>query len=187
MKDQLSMRIKIGDEQAFELLFRKYYVSLCVFANKYFNDPEEAREVVQEVFTKIWNGRKDLDLDESLNHYLFKSVSNLCINKLRRRKVESRYAEIYKQVYLNSVEISPYESLVASELKDKIASALNKIPPRCRTIFDLSRVEGLAYNEIAKTLNISVKTVETQMSKALSRLRYELKEYLKLIIILFLF
>lgn len=180
VRDQLPDRIKLGDEQAFELLFRKYYVRLCGFANKYFNNPEEAREVVQEVFTKIWNGRKDLDLDESLNHYLFKTASNISINKLRRKKVESRYVELYKQVYLNNDGITPHESLIAHDLDKNITSAMKKIPPKCKIIFDLSREEGLGYNEIAKQLNISVKTVEAHMSKALSILRFELKEYLKM-------
>ena len=71
----------MGDEQAFELLFRKYYIRLCGFANKYFNDPEEAREIVQEVFTKIWEGREDINPEESLCSYLFKITSNISINR----------------------------------------------------------------------------------------------------------
>jgi len=179
----LALRIKLGDEQAFELLFRKYYVRLCGFANKYFNDPEEAREVVQEVFTKIWEGREDIDPEESLRAYLFKITQNICINKLRLKKVESKYIEIYKLVYVDNREVSPYESLIANELNDNITTALSKIPPKCRKIFDLSRVEGLKYSEIAVTLSISVKTVEAQISKALQILRLELKDYLKMVII----
>ena len=178
MKDQLAMRIRIGDELAFELLFRKYYLRLCAFANKYLNDFEEAREVVQEVFIKIWEGREDINPEESLCSYLFKITSNRCINRLRHKKVESKYIEIYKLVYVENREISPIESLLADEQNDKINFALKKIPPKCRKIFDLSRVEGLRYSEIATTLSISVKTVEAQMSKALKILRVELKEYL---------
>ena len=178
LKDPLATRIKIGDQQAFELLFRKYYIRLCGYANKYFNDSEEAREVVQEVFTKIWEGREDINPDESLSSYLFKITSNISINRLRHKQVESKYVEIYKLVYVDNREISPYESLLAGELNDNIALALNKIPPKCKRIFDLSRIEGLKYNEIAVILQISVKTVEAHMSKALSILRYELREYL---------
>jgi RNA polymerase sigma-70 factor (ECF subfamily) len=183
MIDHLALRIKLGDEQAFELLFRKYYVRLCGFANKYFDDPEEAREVVQEVFTKIWEGREDIDPEESLRAYLFKITRNICINKLRRKQVESKYIEIYKFIYVDNKEVSPYESLIADELNDNITTALSKIPQKCRRIFDLSRVEGLKYNEIAENLHISVKTVEAQMSKALQILRLELKDYLKMAII----
>ena len=183
MTDQLALRIKLGDEQAFELLFRKYYVRLCGFANKFLNDTEEAQEAVQEVFTKIWEGREDIDPEESLRAYIFKITRNICINKLRRKQVESKYIEIYKLVYTENREFSPYDSLIADELNENITNALNKIPATCRRIFDLSRVEGLKYREIAVALHISVKTVEAQMSKSLHILRYELREYLKIIII----
>lgn len=183
MKDQLSLRIKLGDEQAFELLFRKFYSRLCGFANKYSNDPEDAKEVVQEVFTKIWEGREDIDPEELLTAYLFKITRNICINKFHRKKVESKYIEIYKLVYVDNKEVSPYESLLAQELSDNITVAINKIPPKCKRIFELSRVEGLKYSEIAETLKISVKTVEAQMSKALQIMRVELRDYIKILII----
>jgi RNA polymerase sigma-70 factor, ECF subfamily len=186
MKDPLALRINRGDEQAYELLFRKYYIRLCGFANKYFNDPEAAREVVQEVFTKIWEVRGDINPDESLCSYLFKITSNISINKLRHMQVESKYIEIYKLVYVDNREVSPHESLLAIELDNNITIALNKIPPKCRRIFELSRVEGLKYSEIAVILKISVKTVEAQMSKALNILRYELREYLTILIIPFI-
>ena len=178
MSDQLSLRIKLGDEQAFELLFRKYYVRLCGFANKFLNHTEDAREVVQEVFTKIWEGREDIDPEESLNAYLFKITQNISINKLRRKQVESKYNEIYKLVYIDHSDISPYESLLAHELNESITTAVSKIPARCRRIFELSRREGLKYCEIASELKISEKTVEAHMSKALKILRLELKDYL---------
>ena len=120
MKDLIAVRIKMGDEQAFELLFRKYYTRLCGFANKFLNDPEEARNIVQEVFTKIWEDREDIDPDSSLNSYIFKITQNLSLNKLTRKKVESKYVEIYKQVYLNKSEISPFESILAKELENNI-------------------------------------------------------------------
>jgi RNA polymerase sigma-70 factor (ECF subfamily) len=184
MKDPLSKRIRSGDEQAYELLFRKFYIRLCRFANKFLNDPEEAKEVVQEVFTKIWEGRKEIDPDVSLNAYLFKITQNISINKLRRKKVESKYIEIYKLVYIDHMEITPHDSLLANELNNSISAAMCKIPAKCKRIFELSRGEGLKYKEIAIALNISVKTVETQMSKALNILRLELKDYIKILIIL---
>lgn len=178
MKDQLAARIKLGDEQAFELLFRKYYVRLCGFANKFLKDPEEAYGVVQEAFIKIWEGREVIDPENSLKAYLFKIAQNICLNKLRRMKVESKYLEIYKLVYLDNREFSVNESLLARELENNFATAINIIPPKCRKVFELSRLDGLKYSEIAKVLHISVKTVEAQMSKALQILRVELKDYL---------
>ena len=183
MKDPLAMRIKLGDEQAFELLFRKYYVRLCAFANKYLNDPEESREIVQYVFAKIWEGRDEIDPDDCLKAYLFKIAQNLSLNKLRRKKVESRYTEVLKLVYIEQKEFSAHESLIARELEERISHSIGKLPSECRRVFELSRVEGLKYREIADTLNISVKTVEAQMSKAIRSLRIELSDYLVLLII----
>lgn len=183
MKDQLAVRIKLGDEQAFELFFRKYYVRLCAFANKFLNDPEEAKEIVQDVFSKIWEGRDEIDPEDSLKSYVFKIAQNLSINKLRRKKVETAYTEIYKLVYIEHLEFSAHESLLAKELEENIAQAINKLPAECSKIFELSRVEGLKYREIADTLHISVKTVEAQMSKALKSLRLELSDYLTFLII----
>lgn len=178
------MRIKFGDEQALELLFRKFNVRLCAFANKFLNDTEEAQEVVQEMFIKIWEGRDEIDPEESLKSYIFKIVQNLSLNKLRRKKVESRYVEIYKQVYLEHKEFSAHESLLAKELEGHISQSIGKLPGECRKIFELSRFEGLKYREIADTLNISIKTVEAQMSKALRYLRIELRDYLTLFLLL---
>jgi RNA polymerase sigma-70 factor, ECF subfamily len=184
MKDQLAIRIKLGDEQAFELFFRKYNIRLCAFANKFLNDPEEAQEVVQDMFVKIWIAREDIDPGNSLKSYVFKTVQNLSINKLRRKKVESKYIEILQLVYVDNHEFSPQESLQGMELEAHIIRSIKKLPGECRKIFELSRSEGLKYKEIAETLNISVKTVEAQMSKALRSLRLELADYFTLLIII---
>jgi RNA polymerase sigma-70 factor, ECF subfamily len=187
MRDQLALRIKFGDEQAFELLFRKYYVRLCGFANKFLNDPEESREIVQEVFMKIWEQREDIDPEDSLKSYLFKIAQNLSLNRLRKKKVETRYIEVYKLVYIDHTEFTSYESLLARELEANFTTAIDTIPPKCKRVFKLSRMEGLKYSEIAEILNISVKTVETQMSKALHILRLELKDYLDILLLIIIF
>jgi RNA polymerase sigma-70 factor, ECF subfamily len=187
MKDQLALRIKLGDKQAFELLFRKYYIRICSFANKFVNDPETAREIAQEVFIKIWEGRDEIDPEDSFKAYLYKIAQNLSINKLRRAKVESRYIEIFKQVYIEHHDYSSHESLLAKELEENIAIAIDKLPAECRKVFKLSRIEGLKYKEIAETLQISIKTVEGQISKALRMIRLELKDYFVLALILLTF
>jgi RNA polymerase sigma-70 factor, ECF subfamily len=183
MKDQLATRIKLGDEQAFELFFRKYNIRLCAFANKFLNNPEESQEVVQDMFVKIWEARDEIDPENSLKSYVFKTVQNLSINKLRRKKVESKYIEIFQLVYVDNHEFSAQESLQVRELEAHIVRSIKKLPGECRKIFELSRSEGLKYKEIAETLNISVKTVESQMSKALRSLRVELAEYITLFLI----
>jgi RNA polymerase sigma-70 factor (ECF subfamily) len=175
---QLAMRIKLGDQQAFELLFRKFYLRLCIFTNKFLNNPEEAKEVSQDVFVKIWEGRNNIDPEDSLKSYLFKIAQNISLNKLQREKVKIKYAEILKLVYFEQLEISAHESLVASELEEHIAKSIKNLPAECRKVFELSRNDGLKYREIAEALKISIKTVEAQMSKALWSLRIELRDYL---------
>lgn len=185
--DRLAERIKLGDEQAFELLFRRYFVRLSAFANKFLNDSDLSQEIVQEVFMKIWETREDINPDDSLKSYLFKIAQNLSINKLKRAKVESRYKEVFKLVYFDHQEFSAHESLLAKELEENISISIGNLPPECRKIFELSRNEGLKYREIADTLHISVKTVESQMSKAIKTLRSELRDYLTLLIIVLYF
>ena len=186
MKDQLSVRIKLGDEQAFELFFRKFNLRLCVFANKFLNDPEVAKEIVQDAFVKVWEGRDEIDPEDSLRSYIFKIVQNLSINKLRKREVESRYIEIYKLVYIEQHEFSAHEIYAASELEEHLTDSISKLPAGCREIFKLSRNEGLKYSEIADILNISPKTVEAQMSKALRLLKLKLSIYLTILTIAFI-
>jgi RNA polymerase sigma-70 factor, ECF subfamily len=180
MRDLLAQRIVLGDQQAFELLFRKYYISLCGFANKFLNNHNEAQDIVQEVFANLWENRELIDSDNSLKAYIFKIAQNLSINKLRRKEVESKYTEVFKLVYVDHKEFSSYESLLAKELEAKISLAIENLPPECSKVFKMSRMQSLKYNEIADALKISVKTVETQMSKALRILRIELREYTSL-------
>ncbi len=142
MKDQLAFRIKNGDEYSFELLFRKYYVRLCCFTNKFLNDPEEAREIVQEVFLKLWEAREDINPDDSITSYLFIFARNKSINKLRRRNVESKYTGILQMVYAENREIFPHDSFLVNELDNEFTIAVEKIPTKCREIFALNRVEG---------------------------------------------
>ena len=183
MKDPLIIRIKLGDKQAFELLFRKYYVRLCGFANKFLDDPDLATDIVQEVFIKIWEGRVDLDSEDSVKSYIFKITQNLSLNKLRRSRIESKYLEILKLEYHENQEFSVYESLLAQELGNNITLAIAKLPAECRKVFELNRIEGFKYKEIAEKLDISVKTVEAQMSKALRILRTELRDYITVVTI----
>lgn len=178
MKDLLAWRIKRGDTQAFELFFRKYYARLCSFSNKFVHDPEQSRDIVSDAFLKIWENRMDIDPENSLVSLLFKITQNLSINHLRSKTVESKYLEILKITYIENSDFSNYETTIKNELENKIKAAMGKIPARCKQVFELSRTEGLKYNQIAEQMNISVKTVEVQMSKALKILREELIDFL---------
>ncbi|MCL4481634.1 MAG: RNA polymerase sigma-70 factor [Bacteroidetes bacterium] len=181
---KFSSKLESGEEQAFELLFRKYYLRLCGFANKFIANQHESEEIVQEVFLNIWKKRDQLKLDNEIRPYLFKSVQNLCFNFIAHQKVIDSYYSVIESVYQNqSEDFNSYESVLYTELQIKVDDAIKSLPEQCRKIFQLSRDENLKYHEIAEMLGISVKTVETQMSRALSKLKSELKDYLVVIII----
>lgn len=176
-------QIQQGNESAFEELFRTYYQGLCNYGNSMLKDMDEAEEVVQNVFCQFWEKRENLDIQISLKSYLYKMVHNACLNKIKHQKVKNVY-EQYK-VSLGQGQSQPASHLaIENELEAKIKEAINALPEQCRIIFCLSRYEELKYAEIANQLDISVKTVENQMGKALKILREKLSDYLVLLVLL---
>jgi RNA polymerase sigma-19 factor, ECF subfamily len=148
---------------------------------------EDAEDIVQETFYKIWKNKNELDENKSIQSYLFTSVRNSCLNILLHKKTENQYARLMACVYLdNRNEINPHESLVAGDIEKDFQTALESLPSQCRKIFELNRLDGLKYQEIAERLNISIKTVETQMSRALVKIRFRLKEHLSTLYLLLL-
>lgn len=146
------------------------------FAINYISDKDQAEELVQEVFASIWSKADRLILQSSPRAYLFTSTRNACLNFLKHKKVEQAYLE---QTTLHQEQGDPIEY---EELIQRLEKAMEKIPEKCREIFELSRFEGKRYKEIAEELGLSLKTVENQMGKALKILRNELGDYLPLII-----
>jgi RNA polymerase sigma-70 factor (ECF subfamily) len=180
----IALKSKSDEELAFEILFREYYVRLCGFANKFISSSTESEEIVQEVFLNIWKKRGQYKLNDEIRPYLFKSVQNLCFNFLEHKKLTDKYYSIIEIVYKDHTEdYNTYESVLYTEFENKASAAINSLPVQCRKIFQMSREDGLKYSEIAEKLGISVKTVETQMSRALSKLRTELNDYLTAVII----
>lgn len=174
--------IRTGDEQAFEQLFRDQYPVLCGYARKYLDDVDQAEEVVQEMFFNFWQKKEKLDINISIEAYLFRSVRNSCLNYLKHLKIreEHRLATNHE---LRKKEQEIHDSVVALELQERIENVIDQLPPERKKIFKMSRYEELKYKEIAEKLNLSVKTVEAQMGKALKYLRLHLAEYLSVFII----
>ena len=183
---ELIRSIKQGDKTSFELLFRRLYPRLCAYAQKFIHDIHDSEEIVQELFINLWKNHDRIDENQSLNSYLFISVKNRCLNLLESRNSRSKHAKLLWYLYvLQSTENNnAFQQLVANDLEKDLTIALAHLPKECKKIFELSRLEGLKYQEIADRLNISIKTVETQMSRALTRLRLELKEYITVLLIL---
>ncbi len=178
----LIIRLKNGDEQAFELLYRKYFRRLCAFANKYLHDYDVTQEVVQEVFYTIWEKREHLDSNKEILPFLFQSTKNRSLHILEHQKVEDKYQQVIQYAYSQGDFFDVQDSLLAKELEAKLGEIIESLPEKCRKIFLLSRQEGKKYKDIAEELNISVKTVETQMSRALKVFREELKDYLSIVL-----
>jgi RNA polymerase sigma-70 factor (ECF subfamily) len=172
---ELFERIKQSDENAFETLFHKYYRYLCSYASKIIQDDDSAEEIVQDFFVKIWEKRGQLTIETSIKNYLFRSVKNLCINYIQHNKTKIRYAQ--KVISELENNYSDDDSFPEIELAQKIKESIDSLPEKRKEIFKLSRQDGLKYHEIATTLNISIKTVETQMSLAIKTLREKLKYY----------
>lgn len=144
------------------------------FAHQYLNDWVTAEEVVQDMFSNIWSKSDSIKIRTNTKSYLYGSVRNACLNILKHQKVISAHHEYVK----NANDFYENDFLELNELEEKISQGLEQLPSKCREIFELSRFEEKKYKEIAETLNISVKTVETQMSKALKVMREVLGQYL---------
>lgn len=175
-------QISQGNQQAFEALFKGYYANLCGYAIKYVWEKEQAEEIVQDLFYNLWEKRENLFISSSLDSYLFRAVRNACLNYLKHKKVRDNYASSTKSMYSpgEGHDHNPVETL---ELQKSIDDAIESLPPERKKIFKLSRFEGLKYKEIAEQLDISIKTVEAQMGKALKYLREELDEFLVILIL----
>jgi len=170
--------IKQGNQQAFEKFFKMFYAPLCGFALGFLGDRDEAEELVQDTFVKLWEKRDEISIETSLKSYLYSSVRNACFNYLKHLKVRQAHAAEEKHFG------EPTEEITANEVSTNIDLALSKLPEKCREVFELSRFKGMKYQEIAEYLNISVKTVENQMGKALKVMRVELAEFLTIVFIL---
>jgi RNA polymerase sigma-70 factor (ECF subfamily) len=173
------------DKSSFEELFRTYFAPLCSFAQKYVGDAGDAKDIIHQVFIGLWHKRDDVDLTTSLKSYLFTGVHNRCLNYIRDRKKLVQFDAPQHESELGGY-LESRDYLEASETEAQINRALDELPEKCREIFMLNRFDQLKYREIAAKLNISVKTVETQMSRALKVLREKLSDLVTVLIIYFI-
>lgn len=177
-------RLKKGENTAYETLFRLYFDRLFYFAKSYLEDEDEAKEITQNVFFKFWKKRASLNIDSNLNAYLFRMTKNECLDYFKHQKVKANYHDVIQRerASLNQTSLQDHPDLllIESELEEKVNQILNELPPRCKQIFIKSRFEGLKYKEISSEMNISIRTVEHQIAKALRLFRRELQEYMGL-------
>ncbi|WP_245950754.1 RNA polymerase sigma-70 factor [Chitinophaga dinghuensis] len=168
----------------FEQLFKTHYKGLHAYACTILKDDIMAEEMVQNVFCKLWEKSKDIQIKSSVSGYLYRAVYHESINHIRHEKVKAAHAA-HTRYRMNQPGATSHAAgkVQLRELQEKIDKALMVLPEKCRTVFQLSRFEDLKYQEIADRLSISVKTVENQMGKALRILREQLVDFLPLLLI----
>ncbi|MCD7935551.1 MAG: RNA polymerase sigma-70 factor, partial [Tannerellaceae bacterium] len=163
----------------FKTLFLKYYYALCLYAYKIVQDMNVAEDLVQDVFFDTWEKRKQIDLRQPLKSYLYKATYHKCIDHIRQIRLreeklnepdELSFFDMYTQ---NSIQ-SQYDEIHINEIIKEINNCKAKLPQQCRYIFELSREENLKNKEIAELLDISIKAVEKQLTKALKEIRSHL-------------
>ena len=185
-KSYIHGRLVAGDIAAFEMLYNEQYTPLCHFSQRFVFDLDTAREIVQDVFVRIWEQRNSLPVEISLKPYLYTSVRNKSIDYLKHLNVENEFEKRRIKEIQNPANNSlntndhPLDGLITKELENSIKDAIENLPERCKEIFKLSRFKGLKYREIAEELDISVKTVETQMSMAIESLKEKLSNHLSI-------
>lgn len=176
---ELIQRIQSGDKEAFSQLYQTYFFNLCEFAYRYVKMPSVCEELVQDLFLNIWMMREQWKPGGSIRPYLYKSIKNGALDYLKHRKVERKYLNWRKmEQELDSKQRTLCLHQEEHELAEAIEDAIAQLPGRRQEIFLLSREDGLTYQEIADVLDISIKTVETQMGRSLKTLRKLLSDYL---------
>ena len=178
----LIKRLIEGDQTAFELLFRFYYPGLVVFVSQIVLDKDEAEEIVQDFFVRVWSGRNEIKMSHTLKSYFFRSVKNRALNYLKREKLSEKVRKEFHDLIEEDQLFQP-DLFIESELQAQLKNAFGKLPPRTSEVFTLNRFNGLTNDEIALKLGISKRTVETHISAALHILRKELKDFMFLLLL----
>lgn len=162
------------NEKQFEDLFKLHIGYLCNFAKQYVQDADTAQDICQKVFIALWEKRASLNPNLSIKSYLFTAVKNRCLNHIRdHKKYRSKVLDLDCGDFDLNIEAS---SIKDNDLAAQIEKALSTLPEKCRKVFEMSRYQDMKYREIAEELDISQKTVEAHMSKALKTLRVLLKD-----------
>ena len=178
-EDQI-LTFELNETKQFEMLFKERFASLCNYANKLLLDRSSAEDAVQQVFSKLWEKRSQITIDTSIKSYLYRATYNTCMNEIKRnQKLHVLGSE--DQVY--DMQQADVRTRV-NDLEKHVNLGLEQLPEKCRAIFVMSRYERMKYKEIADLLEISIKTVENQMGKALKMMRVHLSEFISILLIL---
>lgn len=172
--------LKEGDREAFNTIYKTYYFQLYFHCRKYIADPEVAKDLLQNVFLRLWERREEIEIEVSLRAYLFRSAQNECLNHIRSLRPNLSLSEIEGEQVLTDKETqnSPDTNMESKEIERAIDLIIETLPEQCKKIFIMSRMKGMKNKEIANLLSISVRTVDTQIYRALKLMKKGLKDYL---------
>jgi len=193
IENKVLIRLKEGDSNAFESVFRSWYEPLVHFAEEYISDLESARNIVQNIFMKLWEKHELVDPDSNLKSYLYIATRNACLSHIRHLRIENVFFEKSRksfddlQLNYEALEELKMEQIDFSNLEKLIQDTIDTLPERCREVFLMSRYDEMKNKEIAEKLNISVKAVEANITRAITKLRENTREYLPELVFFLLF
>jgi RNA polymerase sigma-70 factor (ECF subfamily) len=178
MNEQILLdKLKQGDKESFSLLYTTYYKDLVLFGGHFLPDRIACEDIVQSVFLKLWKDRKAVEIETSLKSYLLKAVRNSCLDEIRHKHIVYEHESyMLSNTLLHNLDTEHY--VLYSDLQEHLEKALRRLPGTYREAFELNRFEGLKYREIADRLEVSERTVEVRISKAIELLKKYMKEFL---------
>lgn len=173
-EEELLLSLKKGNAKAFATIYQQYYKQLIIFARTKVDNLQEAEDMVQEIFTSLWQRRKELSINISLKHYLYRAVHLQYAYKCRRNEVARRFLT---HTYYTSPDSAIPRNLENKELGQQIRDAARHVSaPACRKVFELLYLQELSHKEIAQDMNIQLQVVKNQVSRALKVIRTRLRE-----------
>lgn len=185
--------LKQGDKRAFEYIYRSWYEQLVHFSNEYLVDIETSKNIVQNIFLRLWEKHTLVDADSNLKSYLYMATRNACLSHMRHLRVEETYLKNALinpedfQLNYDALEELKIDQIDFSELEGLIRETIESLPERCREVFILSRYHDMKNKEIAEKLGISIKAVEAHITRALTKLRSNTKDYIPELILFLTF
>lgn len=168
---------------AFDELYSRHWQKLYTAAYKRIRSKEISEEIVQDFFTRLWIKRKELKVAYSFEAYLYTSIRYLVINHIQKELVRNRYKNV-TQLTQKDYDTSTEDTLAYNNLQESLQKEISRLPEKCRSVFELSRKDGKSNKEIARQLEISEKTVENHITKALRRLKLGLNEIISILILI---
>ncbi len=175
--EEILTMLSNGNQKSIDLLFDNYYTYLCNVIYRAINDASYAEDIVQEIFSDIWRKRESINIQSSLRAYLRRAAVNRSLNHIRKQRMKFDENE-EAIVDIQSDTIDGQKEMEKDELEQRIHDCIDSLPPKCKLVFSMSRFENMSYQEIADRLDLSIKTVENQISKALRILRATVQPYL---------